>query len=127
MADPNPNLIAKLDELAEQYDALEAELNDPAVIADHKQATRISVKRAALSGIVEKYNAYKAQQDDLAEANAIIADGSDAEMVAFAKEQLTEIGQTSEKLLEEIASELVTADDAAVYKLDDDAPLPVRA
>jgi len=114
MVDPNPNLIAKLDELAEQYEALEQQLNDPAVAADHKQVTRISVKRAALSGIVEMYNAFKAQQDDLAEANAIIADGSDAEMVSFAKEQLSEIGQVSEKLLEEIASELVTADDAAV-------------
>ncbi|MEO0474645.1 MAG: PCRF domain-containing protein [Planctomycetota bacterium] len=114
MADPNPNLIAKLDELAQQYEALGEELNDPQVISDHKAATRISVKRAALSGIVERYQQYRAQQADLEEANAIIADGSDAEMVAFAKEQITEIGETSEQLLEAIASELVTADDAAV-------------
>ncbi|MGB0767670.1 MAG: PCRF domain-containing protein, partial [Phycisphaeraceae bacterium] len=114
MPDPNPNLIAKLDELATQYDALGEQLNDPAVIADHKTATRISVKRAALSGIVEKYNAYCAQQADLEEANAIIADGGDAEMVAFAKEQLAEIGEASARLIEEIANELVTADDAAV-------------
>ena len=114
MADPNPNLIAKLDELAEQYAALEQELNKPEVIADHKAATRISVKRAALQGIVERYNAYRQHQADLEEANAIIADGSDAEMVAFAKEQQQEIGEASEKLLEEIASELVTADDAAI-------------
>lgn len=114
MPDANPNLIAKLDELAQQYEWLGEQLNDPKVIADHKAATRISVKRAALSGIVEKYNAYTAQQDDLEEANAIIAEGSDAEMVAFAKEQVIEIGAESERLLEEIASELVTADDAAV-------------
>jgi len=114
MPDPNPNLIAKLDELAGQYDALERQLSDPAVIADHKAATRISVKRAALAGIVERYNRYKQQQADLEEANAIIADGSDEEMVAFAKEQLDEIGGKSAALLEAIASELVTADDAAV-------------
>lgn len=114
MSDPNPNLIAKLDELAQQYASLGDQLNDPQVISDHKAATRISVKRAALSGIVEKYNAYTAQQADLEEANAIIADGSDEEMVAFAKEQIAEIEAASETLLEEIASELVTADDAAV-------------
>lgn len=114
MHDANPNLIAKLDELSEQYDALEQQLNTPEVIADHKAATRISVKRAALSGIVERYNEYKQQQDDLAEANAIIADDSDEEMVAFAKEQLAEIEANSTTLLEGIASELVTADDAAV-------------
>ncbi|MEM6259093.1 MAG: PCRF domain-containing protein [Planctomycetota bacterium] len=114
MADPNPNLITKLDELAQQYEALDEKLNDPEVISDHKAATRISVKRAALSGIVERYQQYKAQQDDLAEANAIIAEGGDAEMVAFAKEQVAEIEAASNVLLEAIASELVTADDAAV-------------
>ena len=114
MPDPNPNLIAKLDELAQQYESLGEQLNDPQVISDHKAATLISVKRAALSGIVERYQQYQAQQADLEEANAIIADGSDDEMVAFAKEQIAEIGDTSEQLLEAIASELVTADDAAV-------------
>lgn len=114
MSDPSANLIAKLDELAQQYDALEQQLNTPEVIADHKLATRISVKRAALAGIVERYIEYTQQQDDLAEANSIIADGSDEEMVAFAKEQIVEIGEASEALLEGIASELVTADDAAV-------------
>lgn len=114
ISEPNSNLIAKLDELSQQYDALGLELNKPEVIADHKAATRISVKRAALSGIVERYSEYKQQQADLDEANAIIADGSDAEMVAFAKEQIQEIGAASETLLEAIASELVTADDAAV-------------
>jgi peptide chain release factor 1 len=114
MPDPNPNLIAKLDELAQQYDSLGEQLNQPEVIADHKAATRISVRRAALSGIVERYEQYKAQQDDLKEANAIVADGSDEEMVAFAKEQIEEIAENSAKLIEDIASELVTADDAAI-------------
>ena len=114
MPDPNPNLIAKLDELSKQYDALGEQLNDPAVISDHKQATRISVKRAALSGIVERYREYQKQQQDLAEAREIIADGSDAELVELAKEQVAETEQASADAIEQIASELVTADDAAV-------------
>jgi len=114
MPDPNPNLIAKLDELAAQYDALEQELNDPAIAADHVKVTRISMKRAALSGIVEKYCDYRKQQKDLAEAREIIADGSDAELVELAKEQVAETEQASADVLEQIASELVTADDAAV-------------
>ena len=114
MPDPNANLIEKLDELAAQYDTLEQQLSDPAVIADHKAATRISVKRAALSGIVERYRGYQRQQKDLAEAREIIADGSDAELVELAKEQVAETEQASAQALEQIASELVTADDAAV-------------
>lgn len=114
MADPNLNLIAKLDELAAQYASLGERLNDPSVISDHKAATRISVKRAALAGIVDRYSEYKAQRADLDEANAIVADGSDEEMVVFAKEQIVEIQANCERLLEAIASELVTADDAAI-------------
>lgn len=114
MPDLHTNLIVKLDELAQQHDALGEQLNAPEVIADHKAAMRISVKRAALAGIVAQYRAYQRQQRDLAEARQIIADGSDAEMVAFAREQVVEIEQASADALERIASELVTADDAAV-------------
>ena len=35
MPDPNPNLIAKLDELAKQYETLGDQLNAPETIADH--------------------------------------------------------------------------------------------
>ncbi len=116
MADPNPNpnLIAKLDELLQQHDALSQQLNDPAVIADHKAATRISVKRSALSGIVGKYRTYRKHQRDLAEAREIIAEGGDAEMVELVREQIAQSQEASAQMLEAIASELVTADDAAV-------------
>jgi len=114
MPDPNPNLIAKLDELSAQHDALSEDLNDPAVIADHKAAMRISVKRAALSGIVQKYRGYQKQIQDLSEAKEIIAEGSDAELVELAKEQAAEAEQSAAAMIEQIASELVTADDASV-------------
>ncbi|MEM1354589.1 MAG: PCRF domain-containing protein [Planctomycetota bacterium] len=114
MPDPNPNLIVKLDELANQFDALEAQLNDPAVIADHVQVTRLSVKRAALAGLVDRYRGYQRQQVDLAEARQIIADNEDADLVELAREQVAELDGKGDELLEAIASELVTADDASV-------------
>jgi len=114
MADPNPNLIAKLDEIAGRFDELEKQLSDPEIVTDHTQVMKLSMKRAAIQGIVENYKKYQAQQADLAEANEIIADGSDAELVEMAREQVSEVEQASVDLLDEIGSELVTADDAAI-------------
>ena len=51
----NQRLISKLDELAEQFAALGAELLTPAVMNDHNAVRRLSVKRAALAPTVEKY------------------------------------------------------------------------
>ncbi|MFI4859300.1 MAG: peptide chain release factor 1 [Phycisphaerales bacterium JB063] len=114
MAEPNPNLIVKLDEIAARFDELEQQLADPAVVTDHNAVMRLSIKRAAIAGVVERYRDYRKQQADLAEAHEIIADGSDAELVELAKEQVDELAGQSAKLLEAIGNELVTADDAAV-------------
>ena len=45
MSDHQANLISKLKELSTQFDELSEQLNDPAVIADHKKVMQISVKR----------------------------------------------------------------------------------
>ena len=122
MPDLNPTkLLAKLDELAEQFDALEAQLADPAVVSDHEQVRRISVKRAALVGLVERYRRYRAltreidaSQQLLAAAEAEGADDEDRAIAELAVSELPDLGQRAEALLEEISGELVTADDASV-------------
>ena len=110
----NQRLISKLDELAEQFTALEAELLTPAVMNDHNAVRRLSVKRAALAPTVEKYRGYQKFAADIAEAQEIIADGSDAELVELAKMGLGETKDSAQALLAEISGELVTADDAAI-------------
>ncbi|MEM9416050.1 MAG: PCRF domain-containing protein [Planctomycetota bacterium] len=114
MADPNPKLIVKLDEIAARFDELERQLADPEVVTDHNAVMRLSIKRAAIAGVVERYRDYQKQQQDLAEAREIIEDGSDAELVELANEQVEELEGQSGALLEAIGDELVTADDAAV-------------
>ncbi|MEM7624897.1 MAG: PCRF domain-containing protein [Planctomycetota bacterium] len=114
----NANLIAKLDELSQQFDDLEQQLADPAVMSDHEAVRRVSVKRAAIAGIVERYRQYAKLVADAAESRAIIDAGTsgaeDAELVEMAKDELPELETRSAALLEEISGELVTADDAAV-------------
>ena len=111
---PNPNLIAKLDELSQQFDELEAQLADPATMSDHEAVRRLSVKRAALAKIVERYRGYAKLVAEAQDAREIVDAGEDDELVAMAKEELPELESRAAGLLEEISGELVTADDAAV-------------
>ncbi len=114
MSDPNPKLIAKLNALSEQFAEVESQLADPGVVADHEQVRDLGVKRAAISGIVGRYAQYRRLMADITESRQIIAAGDDAELVAMAREQLHELESESAAMLEAIAAELVTADDATV-------------
>ncbi len=55
MTDFHDKLITRLDALAAQHDGLEAQLADPAVVADHERVRELSVRRAALASTVELY------------------------------------------------------------------------
>jgi len=114
MSTPNPNLIAKLNEITAQYAELERQLADPAAMADHEKVRVLSVKRAALHDLVETYAAYRGLEEELAEADAILEDGSDPDMVELAHQQKAELRPKADAMLESIASDLVTADDRAV-------------
>ncbi len=117
MAVPVANLIAKLQELAAQFDALEADLLNPQMTSNPDRLRALSVKRAAVAGVVEAYRAYLADRAALEESRAIVAagaEGEDAELLELAREQIAELEARTAEALEAIAAELVTADDAAV-------------
>jgi peptide chain release factor 1 len=114
MADPHANLIAKLEELSQQFDQLDAKLQDPAIAVNHEQVRKLSVKRAAIADLVERYRAYRKLMDDLEESEQIIAEGEDDELVELAKMQLPALKQQTAEMLEAISGELVTADDASI-------------
>ncbi len=110
----NERLISKLDDLATQFDELEGQLADPAVAQNHEQVRQLSVKRAAIAGIVERYGRYRRLQEQVGEHQAIIDENEDAGLVGLARDELPDLREQSQVLLDRIASELVTADDAAV-------------
>ena len=114
MTEVNPNLIEKLEALDGQLRDLEAQLIDPAVVVDHQQVRSLSVKRAAIAGLVEKYRAYRKLREDLDESRQILAENDDADLVELAKMQMPELQEQAEALIGSISNELVTADDAAV-------------
>ncbi len=114
MPAPHDNLIAKLDQLADQHDALDRQLTDPDVLADHERVRDLSVKKAAIEGLVQQYREYQQVVEDIAGHEQIVEANEDEELVALAREELPELRQRSDAMLESIAGELVTADDAGV-------------
>ncbi|MFW6077148.1 MAG: peptide chain release factor 1 [Hyphomicrobiales bacterium] len=114
MADHHDRLIAKLDDLAGQYDELERQLADPSVASDPEKLRTLGTRRAALTDLVERYRQWQSLRTQIAEHEQIISDGEDEELVEMARAELPDLQQRAEALLEQIANELVTAEDRTV-------------
>lgn len=114
MSDISSTLLTKLHEMAEQFDQIERDLADPDVVADHQRVRDLSVRRAALAGLVEQYQAYQALAMQVQEHEQIIADDDDADLTQMARAELPDMQRQMSDMLDAIANELVTADDRAV-------------
>lgn len=114
MSDVNERITSKLAELAEQSEALEQQLADPAVASDPDQLRQLSVRRAAIEPVVRLYHQWRELADQIAGHEQIIADNEDAELVELASAELPELREQAAALLDQASSELVTADDKAV-------------
>ncbi len=114
MPETHDTLIAKLEQMSSQYDSLELELTDPKVMADHHLTRQVSIRRAALADLVGRYRTYRQCRADIDEANQIISEDEDAELVELARQQMSTLEPQARKLLDEIADELVTADDLTI-------------
>lgn len=109
------NLESKLREMCEQYDAINAQLVDPAVTANHRQVTALSVRRKAMEPIVDAYRAREAIHKQMDELQIMTAGGeSDKQLLEMAKEELASLEVQSDELVERIQRSLVHADDDTV-------------
>jgi peptide chain release factor 1 len=111
---PNSNLLAKLDALAAEFDHLDRQLVDPEVVSDHQRVRALSIKRASIADLAERYRRYGSLQKQASEHAAIIREAGDRELVELARAELPELERESAALLEQITSDLVTADDRSV-------------
>ncbi|PWE16794.1 peptide chain release factor 1 [Marinicauda salina] len=111
---------SRLDQVIDRFDEIEARLG---ATADADEIVRLSKEHAELKKVADKAKALKAARSDLAEAEAIIEDGSDADMTALAREEREEIRERIPQLEEELQLLLLPKDK------DDDASvmLEIRA
>ena len=89
--------------LADEFDALELQLADPAVLRDQKKLKEVSQRYADLKPTVEKIREYRHVAQSLASTETLIAEENDEVMKHMAQEELDTLRVQSEALEQEIA------------------------
>ena len=103
-------MLERLQYVKQRFDEVSDLIIQPDVIADQKRYVQLNQEYKNLKALVEKRDEYVRLTDNLNEANEILADGSDAEMVEMAKMQLDEAKERLPQLEEEIKYMLIPKD-----------------
>src|SRR5579884_3215962 len=77
---------------------LEQQMADPAIIGDRARYTQVAKEHGALAKKVKPYLEYQEVSEDIAQAEALLAAESDAEMRGYAEEELTGLRQRQQAL-----------------------------
>jgi len=107
-------LIRKLDELAARYEALQQQLNDPAVLSNPQQVVAISKESGRLEPSVARYREYQKAAKAVEDLRQMAANKADPDMAALAEEELPAAEAKVNELFEGIKDEFVAAEDNAV-------------
>ena len=94
-------MLERLQDLEGEYDAVEAQLADPAVLSDHEQLHRVSKRHKDLTPVVDAYRRYLALQSDLEAARELQTEASGDERELARAEVLaaeTELADLEEQL-----------------------------
>lgn len=103
-------MLEKLQIIKQRFDEVSDLIIQPDIMTDQKRYIALNKEYKDLKVLVEKRDAYKTLLDNLAEAEAIISEGGDPEMVDMAKMQYEEAKARIPKLEDEIKFLLIPKD-----------------
>ena len=103
-------MLDKLQIVKQRFDEVSDLIIQPDIITDQKRYVELTREYKDLKLLMDKREAYIEFTNNLAEAEEIIADGSDPEMVEMAKMQYDEAKDGIPKLEEEIKVLLIPKD-----------------
>ena len=103
-------MLDRLQYVKQRFDEISDLIIQPDVIADQKRYVQLNQEYKSLNALVQKREEYINLDANIKEAQEIIADGSDAEMVEMAKMQLEEAKERLPELEEEIKFMLIPKD-----------------
>ncbi len=103
-------MIEKLRIVKQRFDEVSDLIIQPDVITDQKRYVKLNKEYKDLKKIVDRGEEYQGALANVEEANEIISDGSDDEMVEMAKMQLEEANEAIDRLEEEIKFLLIPKD-----------------
>lgn len=103
-------LLDRLDGIEARFEEVSTLITDPSVIADMKRYVRLTKEYKDLERLTGLTRRYRSLIDNIEEARMLIADETDAEMRAMAREQLDTANAELPKLEEDIKLQLVPSD-----------------
>ena len=103
-------MLEKIEIIKQRFDEVSDLIIQPDIISDQKRYIKISKEYKDLKKILDRGQLYKTLMSNIEEAQEIIEDGSDSEMVEMAKIELEEAKGQLPKLEEEIKVLLIPKD-----------------
>lgn len=103
-------MLDKLNIVKQRFDEVSDLIIQPEVISDQKRYIALNKEYKDLKNLMDKRERYIILNSNISEAEEIISDGSDAEMVEMAKMQLDEAKEALPALEEEIKILLIPKD-----------------
>lgn len=103
-------MLEKLQIVKQRFDEVSDLIIQPDIISDQKRYVQLNKEYKDLNALMKKREEYIEATNNLAEAEEIISDGSDAEMVDMAKMQYDEAKEAIPRLEDEIRFMLIPKD-----------------
>jgi peptide chain release factor 1 len=105
--------LSRLEQLAQDFAAISAKLEDPAITSDHRAVRDLSMKRAALEATVTQYAQWKTLEREVSDLDSALS-GPDKDFAALAAEELPLARAKCAQALQDLLALLVTSDDRKV-------------
>ncbi len=84
-------MFERLDQIEARYEELTQALASPEIMNDSARYQKTAKAHSEITPVVEKYREYKDLKRGIAESKAMLADETDAEMRAYAEEELAKL------------------------------------
>ena len=102
--------FSKLASVEERFNQIEDMISRPDVAADYEQVRTLAKERASIEGMVTTFRDYRKLLKEKDDVVAILEEGSEAEIVTLAREELADLEQRIEQLGLELKRAIVPRD-----------------
>jgi len=106
------SILDKLEAMEKRYEELNQLMAQSSVAVDHEQWQSFGQEQASLQEPVSKFRKYRKTLQELEEAQQLLDDGADPEMMALVKQEVEDLEERRDNLMHELKMSFLTQDPA---------------
>ncbi len=91
-------MFKQLDDVERRFSELNHQLEDPAVTSDPKRYRDLMREHSGMQDLVKTYQTYRKQAEELQSAKDIVHTETDSELIAMAKQEVSELTRSVSEL-----------------------------